>query len=141
MGNKGQRLIYTSRELVGELFKSRPAVETDLPEDAKLLELWHHDGGWGYVLRYESESWEPLDEGEEIPKFVIGVKEQNPIDERAWWEGNIIECLSNGLSPAELLDHISTSEIGFGQSEWATYRNVSRQSVSQNIKKAKNKLN
>jgi len=76
MSERGQRLVTVSRALLPELLKSRPAVESEVPEDAELEELWHHREGYGYVLRLSSTEWDPLAEGEKIPEFTPTFTEQ-----------------------------------------------------------------
>jgi hypothetical protein len=75
---RGHRLIEVSREAVCEgLLHDSIGHTTDLPEDVKLEELWHHNKGWGYVLRVSSTTWESLKEGQEIPVVDVGYTKQS----------------------------------------------------------------
>jgi len=77
---RGERLVTVSRPVMADLLKTRPAVETTLPDDAELEELWHHEGGNGYVFRLSSTEWDALDEGEPIPETEVTVHEKRPMD-------------------------------------------------------------
>lgn len=48
--------------------------------------------------------------------------------------------LRRGCSPAETLDWFATEEQYWSQSEWARWRGVNQQSVSENVAKAREKL-
>lgn len=48
--------------------------------------------------------------------------------------------LKAGLTPPEILDYIYTEHMFHGPTDWAEKRGVSRQAISQNVKRAKNKL-
>lgn len=74
----GQRRVLVSPEAIEAwLVKGKP-IKTNLPNDARLLRLFPEETGDCYVLVFESEEWDELAEGEEIPKMTIEVQE-NPI--------------------------------------------------------------
>lgn len=63
----GQRRVRITPELIELLLVRGKALEMDLPEDARLTSLYHADGGDTYYLIFESEAWDELAEGEELP--------------------------------------------------------------------------
>lgn len=48
--------------------------------------------------------------------------------------------VAQGLSPAEALDWFATEERSWSQSEWGEWRGKSQQAVSENVAKARDKL-
>lgn len=71
----GQRRLVVTPEAIEAWLVNGNAVKTNLPEDARFLRLWPKDTGDAYVLVFESEQWEELDEGKEIPKLDVEVEE------------------------------------------------------------------
>lgn len=52
----------------------------------------------------------------------------------------LVAMVRRGCSPAEALDYHMTKERGFSQTEWAGQRGITPQTVSENVSKAKAKL-
>ena len=52
----------------------------------------------------------------------------------------ILELVERGLSPAEAVDYQAVTENGMTQTEWADRRGVAQGTVSENVSKAKAKL-
>jgi len=54
---------------------------------------------------------------------------------------DVIELVENGLSPAEAVDYHAVVEKGMTQTAWAEKRGIGQGSVSENVSKARKKLN
>jgi len=63
----GQRRVKVTPEVLEAWLVTGGRVQTDLPEDARLASLWHSDMGDCYYLLFESEAWDELAEGQEVP--------------------------------------------------------------------------
>lgn len=55
-------------------------------------------------------------------------------------EARLRELFENGLSASEAVDYLNTVEGDYTQTKWAWHRNVSQQTVSENVAKARAKL-
>lgn len=53
----------------------------------------------------------------------------------------LTDLIEKGCSPAEALDYHMTKERGLSPTEWADQRGITPQTVSENVSKAKQKLN
>lgn len=69
----GQRRIRVTPEVFEEWLVRESVVRTNLPNDARFVRLWPNDLGDAYTLVFESEEWDELAEGEEIPEHKIEV--------------------------------------------------------------------
>lgn len=72
----GQRRVYVTPEVFEAWLINENRVTTDLPDDARFVRLYARDKG-GYFLVFESEEWDELEEGENIPKASVTVEEAN----------------------------------------------------------------
>lgn len=52
----------------------------------------------------------------------------------------ILELVEYGLTPAEAVDYYAVEEVGMSQSEWARRKGKEQPGVSENVSKARAKL-
>lgn len=76
----GQRRIIVTPEVIEAWFVNENPIRTNLPDDARFVRLWPMDTGHAYTLVFESNEWDELEEGEEIPEHEIEIAEST--DER-----------------------------------------------------------
>ena len=74
----GQRRVRVSPEAIEAWMVNGNLVQTNLPEDARFLRIYPESRGRWYYFIFESEEWEELLEGEEIPDMDVEVQ-QSPI--------------------------------------------------------------
>lgn len=53
---------------------------------------------------------------------------------------DVVDLVESGLSPAEAIDYHAVVEVGMTQTDWAEKRGIGQGSVSENVSKAKKKL-
>lgn len=70
----GQRRVHITPEVIEAWLVNGHAVTTDLPEDARFVRLWPTDVGHGYMVVFESNEWDELKEGQEIPLITPDVE-------------------------------------------------------------------
>ena len=71
----GQRRVHVTAEVIEALLvNDRQRIVTGLPEDARFVRQYPVEEGNGYMYVFESESWDELAEGEEIPQLMVEVK-------------------------------------------------------------------
>ena len=63
----GQRRVRITPELIELLLVRGEGVKTDLPNDARLTSMYHADGGDSFYFIFESQEWDELEEGEQLP--------------------------------------------------------------------------
>jgi hypothetical protein len=56
-------------------------------------------------------------------------------------ESDLMRLIRGGCSPSEAVDYLIVEERGWTQSAWAEVRGIGQQSVSENVAKARDKLN
>lgn len=71
---KGKRRVHVSREWMENMLKGGLSLSTDLPDDARLVDSWRSDVTGAYVFVFESDWWESVEEGQEIPKISVEAK-------------------------------------------------------------------
>ena len=71
----GQRRVIVTPEVLEAWLVWGCAIRTNLPDDARFVRLWPRDTGGAYILVFESEHWDELEEGEEIPKLEVEIEE------------------------------------------------------------------
>lgn len=71
----GQRRVYVTPEAIEGWLVNEEFVRTNLPDDARFVRMYPEEEGRAYVMVFESEEWEELAEGEEIPKMDVTVEE------------------------------------------------------------------
>lgn len=52
----------------------------------------------------------------------------------------LVSLLRDGLSPAEAVDYIATTDDGYSQAEWGRVRGVGRKAVHKNVRAAEHEL-
>lgn len=72
----GQRRVRVTPAALEQWLVNGNAVNTNLPDDARFLRLYSGDKGRCYFFVFESETWDPLMEGEEIPELDVEVEER-----------------------------------------------------------------
>lgn len=71
----GQRRVHVTPEAVEALFvRDDQRIRTGLPDDARFVRQYPIDDGNGYMFVFESEQWDGLREGEEIPQLMTEVE-------------------------------------------------------------------
>ena len=71
--DKGKRRVEITPELLGDIVAGGRVTNTDLPDDAECIRVYPAERGNTYFLVYESDEWDPLMEGETIPKTDVDV--------------------------------------------------------------------
>lgn len=71
MPDKGRRRVHITPEYIEYWLVHQSQIVTNLPSDAKLVNSWRETATGNYVFCFASSEWEPLDEGEEIPKLDV----------------------------------------------------------------------
>lgn len=80
---KGQRIVKVTPEFLEDIFARGASFESNLPNDARLLECFFSEtDSWNYWMKFESSEWEPLDEGEQIPFFEVRLDQSRCNNER-----------------------------------------------------------
>ena len=74
----GQRRVCVTPEAIEAWLVNGGMVKTNLPDDARFLRMYPEKKGRWYYVVLESEEWDEIEEGMEIPEFDIEV-EDNPI--------------------------------------------------------------
>lgn len=72
----GQRRVKVTPEAVEGWLIKGGMVHTDLPNDARFLRVYPAVDGSVYYFVFESEEWEEVPEGVEIPEMGVRVREQ-----------------------------------------------------------------
>lgn len=73
----GQRRVVVTPEVFEAWLVNENRVTTNLPEDARFVDLWPPDSAsrnGTYTLLFESKEWDELAEGEDIPKLTPEVE-------------------------------------------------------------------
>lgn len=74
---KGQRIVRVTPEFFQDIFTYGARFETNLPEDARLLNFHiAQNSRWNIWIKFESEEWEELSEGEEIPFLDVQIEKE-----------------------------------------------------------------
>lgn len=74
----GQRRVIVTPEVFEAWLVNGNAARTDLPEDARFVNLWPPKDGDTrntYTLIFESSEWDEVPEGADIPKQEVRVEE------------------------------------------------------------------
>lgn len=73
----GKRRVHVTPEALGGVLVSGGLVETDLPDDARLVDIWRPRTGDEhntFTFIFESSEWEAPSEGERIPLHEVKVE-------------------------------------------------------------------
>jgi len=72
---KGQRIVRVTAEFLQDVFVSGARFETNLPEDARLIDFMEpRNSRWNYWVKFESSEWDELAEGEKIPFVDVQIE-------------------------------------------------------------------
>lgn len=71
----GQRRVRVTAEALEAWLVNGGMVKTDLPDDAHFLRMYPEQKGRWYFLVFESEEWDEIPEGAEIPEKEIEVQD------------------------------------------------------------------
>jgi hypothetical protein len=65
------RRIVIGREFILDLFHPRTRFVNGLPEDAEFVKMWHEPARDSFEVMIKSETFTPVDEGEQVPEYDI----------------------------------------------------------------------
>lgn len=74
---KGKRIVRVTLEFFQDIFTYGARFETDLPDDARLLSFHKaQNSRWNIWMKFESEEWDELSEGEKIPFLDVKIEKE-----------------------------------------------------------------